>query len=131
MGASPGGVEALMRLMRDLPASVFVVLHLPRESPSVLVRILDRAGPLNATNPEDGEKIAPGRVCVARPDHHLLLESGRVRLTRGPKENRHRPAVDALFRTAAVAHGPRVVGVILTGARDDGTAGLLAIQRYS
>ena len=129
IGASSGGVEALMRLMGDLPASVFVVVHLPQEHPSVLARLLDRAGPLEAKNAEDGEEMTPGRVYVAPPDHHLLLEDGRVRLTRGPKENRHRPAVDALFRTAAVAQGPRVVGVVLTGAHDDGTAGLFAIKR--
>lgn len=133
IGASSGGVEALMRLVGDLPgdlpAAVFVVIHLPEEASSALARILNRAGPLEAVDPEDGEEILPGRVYVGQPDHHLLLQDGRVRLTRGPKENRHRPAVDALFRTAAVARGPRVVGVVLTGARDDGTAGLLAVKR--
>ena len=133
IGVSSGGIEALRRLLGelpgDLPAAVFVVVHIPEEAPSVLARILDRAGPLEAKNPEDGEEIRAGRVYVARPNRHLLLEDGRVRLTYGPKENRHRPAVDALFRTAAVAHGPRVVGVVLTGAMDDGTAGLLAVKR--
>lgn len=133
IGASSGGIEALRRLMAelpgDLPAAVFVVVHLAEEAPSVLARILDRAGPLEARNPSDGEEIREGFVYVARPDHHLLLEDGRVRMTHGPKENRHRPAVNALFRTAAVAHGPRVVGVVLSGAMDDGTAGLLAVKR--
>ena len=133
IGASSGGIEALRRLLGemppDLPAAVFVVVHLPGEAPSVLARILDRAGPLKAVNPEDGEEVRAGRVYVARPDRHLLIEDGRVRLTHGPKENRHRPAVDALFRTAAVARGPRVVGVVLSGAMDDGTAGLLAVKR--
>ncbi len=133
IGASSGGIEALRRLMgelpADLPAAVFVVVHLAEEAPSVLARILDRAGPLEAINPQNGEEIREGRVYVARPDHHLMLEDGRVRLTHGPKENRHRPAVDVLFRTAAVAHGPRVVGVVLSGAMDDGTAGLLAVKR--
>ncbi len=133
IGASSGGIEALRKLVgdlpADLPAAVFVVVHLPEETSSVLARILDRAGPLEAVNPQDREKIRPGRIYVARPGFHLLIEDDRVRLTRGPKENRHRPAVDPLFRTAAVAHGPRVVGVILTGARDDGTAGLLAVKR--
>ena len=133
IGASSGGVEALQRLVGglpgDLPAAVFVVVHLPKEAPSALARILDRAGPLEARNPEDGEKIRKGRIYVARPDLHLLIEDGRVRLTRGPKENRHRPGVDTLFRSAAVARGPAVVGVVLTGAMDDGTAGLSAVKR--
>ena len=133
IGASSGGVEALRRLLgelpADLPAAVFVVVHLPEQAPSVLARILDRAGPLTAENPEDGEKIREGHVYVAPPNRHLLIEDGRARLTYGPKENRHRPAVDALFRTAAVTYGPRVVGVVLTGALDDGTAGLLAVKR--
>ena len=133
IGASSGGIEALRLLLaelpQDLPAAVFVVVHLSEESPSALARILDRAGPLEAKNPEDGEVFQKGRVYVAHPDRHLLIEDGRARLTHGPKENRHRPAVDALFRTAAVAHGSRVVGVILSGARDDGTAGLLAVKR--
>ena len=133
IGASSGGIEALRRILADLPAdlpaAVLAVVHLSDDVPSVLARILDRAGPLEAKNPEDGEKIQKGHVYVARPDHHLLLEDGRARVTRGPKENRHRPAVDALFRTAAVARGPGVVGVILSGARDDGAAGLLAVKR--
>ncbi|WP_207956144.1 chemotaxis protein CheB [Rubrobacter marinus] len=127
------GIEALRQILGelpgDLPAALFVVVHLPEDSPSALARILDRAGPLTAKNPEDGETIREGHVYVARPNLHMLLEDGKVRLTHGPKENRHRPAVDALFRTAAVAHGPRVVGVVLSGARDDGTAGLLAVKR--
>jgi two-component system, chemotaxis family, protein-glutamate methylesterase/glutaminase len=133
IGASSGGVEALMRLVRDLPAdlpaAVFVVVHFPEGAPSVLPRILDRSGPLKAIHPEDGDSIVNGRIYVASPNVHLLVEKGRVRLTRGPRENRHRPAVDPLFRTAAIAYGPRAVGVVLTGALDDGTAGLLAIKR--
>ena len=133
IGASSGGVEALMELARrlppDLPAAVFVVVHVPEAAPSVLPRLLDRVGPLRAVHPEDGDPIEAGRIFVAPPDHHLLLERGRVRVKRGPKENRHRPAVDPLFRTAALAYGPRVVGVVLTGARNDGTAGLMAIKR--
>lgn len=133
MGASSGGVEALMGLVAglpgDLPAAVFVVVHLAEESPSVLPKILDRSGPLEAVRAEDGERVQKGRIYVASPAYHLLLEDGRVRVARGPKENRHRPAVDVLFRSAAVAYGPRVVGVVLTGAGGDGTAGLLAIKR--
>ena len=133
IGASSGGIEALMNLVGDLPpdlpAAVFVVVHLSESLPSVLPRLLDRSGPLKAVHPEDGEPIRGGRIYVAPPNFHLLVERGRVRVARGPRENRHRPAVDPLFRTAARAYGPRVVGVILTGARNDGTAGLLAVKR--
>jgi two-component system, chemotaxis family, protein-glutamate methylesterase/glutaminase len=133
IGASAGGVEALRQvaegLPADLPAAVFVVLHVAPQSPSILPLILDRAGPLRAAHPEDGEQIRPGRVYVAPPDNHLLIEPGRVRVIHGPKENRHRPAADPLFRSAAVAYGPRVVGVVLTGALDDGTVGMKAIKR--
>ena len=133
IGASSGGIEALEKLIaglpEDLPAAVFVVVHLPAEEPSVLPRILDRAGPLPAAAAEDGQPVKPGRVYVARPDHHLLLEEDRVRLMRGPKENHHRPAVDPLFRSAAISYGRRVVGVVLSGVMSDGTAGLLAIKR--
>jgi two-component system, chemotaxis family, protein-glutamate methylesterase/glutaminase len=128
MGASFGGVKTLMRLIGDLPAALFVVVHFPQGASSALARILDRAGPSRAVSPEDGEEILPGRVCVPRPNHHVLMEDGRVRPTRGPKENR-RPAVDALFRAAAVAHGARAVGVVLTGARDGGAAGRQAPRR--
>src|SRR5437773_3250535 len=126
VGASAGGVEALRELFAGLPrnfgAPVFVVLHLPAGGGSMLPEILSRAGPLPAPAPRDGDSILPGRILVAPPDQHLLLEPGRVRLQRGPKEHRHPPAVDPLFRTAARAYGDRVVGVISTGALDAGTA---------
>lgn len=133
VGASSGGVEALIKLVgglpADLPAAVFVVVHLPAGAPSVLPEILDRYGPLKALGCEDGVPVRAGHVYVACPDHHLLLEDGVVRLARGPKENRYRPAVDTLFRSAAIACGPRVVGVVLTGALDDGTVGLTAVKK--
>lgn len=133
IGASAGGVQALKTLVgslpRKLPASIFVVLHIPAESPSLLPEILSRAGPLEAVQAVDGIEIEHRCIYIAPPDHHLLIEHGHVRVVRGPKENRHRPAVDPLFRSAAQIYGTRVVGVILTGGLDDGTAGLLAVKR--
>ncbi len=133
IGASAGGVEALVKLVsklpKDLPAAIFVVLHIPPQSPSMLPTILSRAGQLPALHPTDGTKFERGHIYIAPPDHHILLEDGHIRIVRGPKENRHRPAVDVLFRSSASAYGPRVIGVVLTGALDDGTAGLLAIKR--
>lgn len=133
IGASTGGVEAVSTLVRslpkDLPAALFVVIHIPAQATSVLPTILERSGRLPAKHAVDGEQIRLGQIYVAPPDFHLLVERGHVRVIRGPKENRNRPAVDPLFRSAARAYGPRVVGVVLTGALNDGTAGLLAIKR--
>jgi two-component system chemotaxis response regulator CheB len=124
VGTSAGGVEALRALVAGLPAdfpgSVFVVTHTAPDSPGVLGQILDRSGSLPATNAANRERIRPGHIHVAPPDTHMLLEPGLVRLTRGPKENRFRPAVDPLFRSAAQTYGPRVVGVILTGVSTTG-----------
>jgi two-component system chemotaxis response regulator CheB len=132
IGASAGGMDALQNLVRglppDLPAALFVVWHIPAHSVGVLPDVLTRAGPLPAAHARDGEPIEPGRIYVAPPDRHLVLEPGRVRLTHGPKENHFRPAVDPLFRSAAVAYGPRVIGVMLSGALNDGTAGMWAIK---
>jgi two-component system chemotaxis response regulator CheB len=132
IGTSAGGIEALTRLLRELPqdlaASVFIVCHIYPHSPGVLPRIISRDTRLPVANAVDREPINPGRVYVAPPDHHLLIEHGFVRLSQGPRENRFRPAVDPLFRSAAYAYGPRVIGVVLTGALDDGTAGLWAIK---
>ncbi len=133
IGASSGGIDALKELVaalpRDLRASIFVVLHVAPYSLGILPEILGRAGSLPVANARDWDRIEPGRIYVAPPDHHLLLDpSGYVRVTRGPRENRFRPAVDPLFRSAAHAFGPRVVGVVLTGWLDDGTAGLFAVK---
>jgi two-component system chemotaxis response regulator CheB len=132
IGASAGGVEALTALVadlpEDLPAAVFVVLHMAPASPSALPGILARRTKLAVDQARDVEPIRPNRIYVAAPDRHLLLGRDTVRQAKGPKENGHRPAVDTLFRTAAAAHGARVVGVVLSGTRDDGTAGLRAIH---
>src|SRR5690349_10819798 len=105
LGASAGGVEALIVALRNLPkdlrAALFVVLHFPAQSPSLLPDILNRVCPLTVLHPEDGAKIVYGHVYVAPPDHHLLVEQGYIRVTRGPRENRHRPAIDPPFRSLA------------------------------
>jgi two-component system chemotaxis response regulator CheB len=133
IGASAGAVEAITTLVRGLPAdiaaSLFVVSHLLPDASNHLVDALNTAGPLLAKSAEDGEDVRHGIVYVAPPDRHLLVKRDCVRVTRGPRENRWRPAIDPLFRSAAVAYGARVIGVILTGMLDDGTAGLLAIKR--
>jgi two-component system, chemotaxis family, protein-glutamate methylesterase/glutaminase len=132
VGASAGGVEALKLLVRGLPeqfpAAVVAVLHIPPQVPSLLAGILDRKGPLRVVEPIDGESLQPGHIYVGVPDRHLLVEGMTLRLSRGPKENRFRPSIDALFRSAAYTQGPRVVGVVLTGQLDDGTSGLWAVK---
>src|SRR5687767_8374781 len=120
--------KLVARLPADLAAALFVVWHLSPGLKSILPSVLNRAGPLRAQHPQDGDRIEPGRVYVAPNDHHMLLEKGYVRVTKGPKENRFRPAIDPLFRSAAYVYGPRAVGVVLTGALDDGTAGLWTIK---
>ena len=134
IGASAGGVEALKavaaRLPGDLPAAICVVLHIAPTSTSALAGILGRAGDLPCRPAEDGEELRPGHILVATPDHHLLVEDGIARVTVGPRENNHRPSIDVLFRSAALAHGAGVVGVVLSGTRDDGSAGLAVIKSH-
>ena len=134
IGASAGGVEALLEFSKlipsDFPAPIFVVIHIPSESPSVLPKLLSRVGNLPAKHGEDGERYEPGTIYIAPPDRHMLVHrDGTLRVVRGPRENRHRPSVDPLFRSAAAAVGNRVIGVVLSGTLDDGTAGLIAIKQ--
>jgi two-component system, chemotaxis family, protein-glutamate methylesterase/glutaminase len=133
VGASMGGVEALSSLAGSLPADlaacVLVVQHTAEQSPGLMGEILARAGPLPARLAEDGEMPMNGRIYVAPPDHHLLLTAAGLRIAFGPRENRARPAIDPLFRTAAVNFRSRVIGVVLTGLQGDGAAGLLAVEQ--
>jgi two-component system, chemotaxis family, protein-glutamate methylesterase/glutaminase len=133
VGASAGGVEALIAFVATLPAdthhAVCVVLHVSPAGTSAMPYILGRAARLPVHHPADGEPLLAGHVYVAPPDHHLEIEPGRVRITQAPRENGHRPAIDATMRSAAAAYGANVVGFILSGSRDDGTAGLLAVKR--
>ena len=134
MGGSSGSFEAFKTiaagLPKDLDASIFIVWHMSPDVRGILSQVLNRLGPLTATEAIDGEKIETNHIYVARADHHLLLENSHVRVTRGPKENRFRPAVDPLFRSAAYAYGTRVIGIITSGALDDGTSGLWTIKQY-
>ncbi|MFN8485994.1 MAG: chemotaxis protein CheB [Caldilineaceae bacterium] len=132
IGASAGGIEALTDLVANLPhtfpATLFVVVHLSADSPGTLPRMIARASELPTSQAVNEAAILPGHIFVAPPDRHLLVERDRMRVTRAPKENRFRPAVDPLFRSAAYAYGPQTIGVVLSGALDDGTAGLWAIK---
>lgn len=132
IGGSAGAIDVLLgmvgELPADLPAAIFVVVHTPPERSSRLPQLLSQRGPLPASHPVHGEKIQAGRIYVAPPDNHLLVRSGAMAVVRGPRENGHRPAADALFRSAAAAFGPRVVGVVLSGHQDCGTAGMMSIK---
>lgn len=133
IGASSGGFEALRviadALPHDFAAPVCAVLHMAPDSPGTLVSVLNSAGRVRARTAETGMRLENGCVYLAQPDHHLIVEPGVLRLTKGPRENRFRPAIDPLFRSAAQVYGPGAIGVVLTGSLDDGTAGLWAIKR--
>jgi two-component system chemotaxis response regulator CheB len=133
IAASVGGISALTDILHDLPAdlpaAIFVVQHIGAW-PSILPEILSAAGPLPAHHARDGEPVEHGRIYVAPPDHHMILERDRVRLNRGPKERHTRPAADPLFRSAAAAYGPRVIAVVLSGGDTDGAAGMHAITKH-
>jgi two-component system chemotaxis response regulator CheB len=134
VGASAGGLEALDQLVgalpTDLPASIFIVQHMaPQNSGEPLLRRLSRHKAFQPKLAEDGDRFKPGRIYIAPSDNHLLVKKSKMLVTKGARENRHRPAIDPLFRSAAVAYGARVIGVVLTGMLDDGTAGLIAIKK--
>jgi len=133
IGGSAGSMavlrQVLAKLPADYPAAVFIVVHTAPETPSVLADLLDRVCPLQVVFAKTGDAIRPGKVFVAPPDFHLMLEAEDVRLSHGARENAHRPSIDVLFRSAAVAFGARVVGVVLSGMLDDGAAGLWAVKR--
>jgi two-component system chemotaxis response regulator CheB len=131
IGASSGGVEAVSKVVKalpaDFPAALFVVIHLSPLTPSILPEILARASRLPAVHPRDGDPIKPGVIHVAPPDRHLLLTPDAIEVTAGPRENYHRPSIDVLFRSAASFFAERVIGAVLTGALDDGASGLWTI----
>ena len=134
IGASAGGMTPLLNLIADIPedctASVFVVQHIPAHAENNLGRILSHKSKLPVLNAEDGMSIAAGTVYTAAPDHHLLLEEGKLVVAKGPRENHWRPSVDALFRSAAYSHRRRVIGIVLSGALNDGTSGLWNIKQF-
>jgi two-component system chemotaxis response regulator CheB len=133
MGASAGGVEALMRLLPALPATVniplFIVLHLPRDRPSLLPEVFAPKCLLRVCEAQDKEPVRPGTVYFAPPDYHLLVDEGpRLALSSDEPVNFSRPSIDVLFESAADVYGPRLLGIVLTGANEDGAAGLAAVS---
>jgi two-component system chemotaxis response regulator CheB len=133
IGASAEGVEALQNLVGHLPndykGTMFIVLHTKAYQKSTLAEILSNIGSLKAEFARDGAPVQKGRIYIAPSDFHLLVENSHMLVRKGPKENRFRPSIDALFRSAAYTYGPRVVGVILSGLLDDGTSGLWTVKR--
>lgn len=133
IGGSAGAIPALMRIMPGLDpalrAAILVVVHLPPQARSLLPGLLTRAGRLTATHAQDGEPLCESHIYVAPPDLHMRVVDGTVRLDRGARENRTRPAIDPLFRSIADGFGRRAIGVVLSGTLDDGAAGLAAIEQ--
>src|SRR5215475_6533891 len=134
VGASAGGIPALLTLLGDLPGdlpmAVLVVVHGSPDSPGGLAEVLDRRSTYPTSYARDGLEIAYGHVYVAPPDRHLTTNDGHLAVRHGPRENRFRPAIDPLFRSAAESHGPRVIAVVLSGGLDDGTHGLVVVKRH-
>ena len=134
IGASTGGFGAFKKIISGLPSDfslpIFIVWHISPEVRGILPQVLNQLNTIPASHVVDSEMIKPGRIYIAPPDHHMIIEDGKVMATHGPKENRFRPAIDPLFRSAAYSYGNRVIGVILSGALDDGTAGMWAIKQY-
>jgi two-component system chemotaxis response regulator CheB len=134
IGASAGGIEPLRRIIAalpaDFPAAIVVTVHVPAQSRSALPMILAREGKMQAVHARTGDLVLPGKILIAPPDHHLIVEGDRVRLTRGPRENGHRPAVDPMFRTGARSWRRRAIGLVLSGALDDGAAGMVAVSMF-
>ncbi|WP_020569027.1 chemotaxis protein CheB [Neolewinella persica] len=135
IGASAGGMTPLLNLIENIPedcrASIFVVQHMPSYAENNLDQILGYRSKLPVLNAKHDVTICPGTIYTAVPDHHLILEGGKMLVTKGPKENHWRPSVDALFRSAAYSYRQRVVGIILSGALNDGTSGLWNIKHFS
>ena len=133
IGASAGGVGSLQRLVEHVPAefppAILIALHLPDGIRSMLPEILARAGNLPAAHATHGARIQGGRIYIAPSGFHLTVQAGRMNVTRGAREHGHRPAIDPLFRSAALAYGPRAIGVVLSGLLYDGTVGLREIKR--
>lgn len=133
IGASAGGIDALRVLVAGIPeafsAAICIVIHTSPESPGVLAEILNRLTPLPVSQACDGQRLEAGHIYVAPPDRHLVIEPGRLRITKGPREHRFRPAIDPMFRSAAQVFGPNAIGIVLTGNLDDGVAGLWTIKK--
>ncbi len=134
IGTSAGGLEALdalvSQLPAELPAAIFIVQHMsPQNTGIALLHRLGRHKAFHCELAADGERFRAGRIYIGPADHHLLIKRDHVLVTKGARENRYRPAIDPLFRSAAATHGPNVIAVLLTGALDDGTAGLMAVKK--
>ncbi len=133
IGASAGGIDAVRIVVSGmpatLPAAICIVIHTSPESPGVLAEILNRSTPLTVVQACDRQRLETGHIYVAAPDRHLVIEPGRLRVTKGPREHRFRPAIDPLFRSAAQVFGPNAIGIVLTGNLDDGVAGLWMIKK--